>query len=241
MFQQAKQNRIFQDVIHQIQEAILQGRLSTGDKLPAERKLKEIFKTSRGTIREALRVLEQKGLIEIKTGTSGGAIIKAVTTHQVSESLNLLIRSQKISLNNLAEFREGVEGIVTGLAALRAKKQDLDFLKSILKQAEEHLREGVTNWNIFINVDNNFHMALAQIAGNPIYESVLKTVHDNINPYYNRFLSKEEKIMKENYQDMSEIVKAVEKGLADKARSLAQDHVKRFNQFMKTSSNNGET
>ena len=51
MFQQAKQNRVFQDVIDQIQEAILQGKLKAGDKLPAERELKEMFKTSRGTLR----------------------------------------------------------------------------------------------------------------------------------------------------------------------------------------------
>jgi len=94
MFQEAKQNRIFQDVIVQIQEAILQGKLKAGDKLPPERELKEMFKTSRGTLREALRVLEQKGLIRIKTGVNGGAIVKPLTTHQVSESLALLIRYQ---------------------------------------------------------------------------------------------------------------------------------------------------
>ncbi len=74
MFQKAKQNRIFQDVVDQIQEAILQGRLKAGNKLPSERELQEIFQTSRGTLREALRVLEQKGLITIKTGVSGGPL-----------------------------------------------------------------------------------------------------------------------------------------------------------------------
>lgn len=58
MFQEARQNRTFQNVIDQIQEAILQGRLKAGDKLPPERELKEMFNTSRGTLREALRVLE---------------------------------------------------------------------------------------------------------------------------------------------------------------------------------------
>ena len=104
MFRQAEQNRIFQDVIDQIQEAILQSRLKAGDKLPAERELKEMFKTSRGTLRETLRVLERKALITIKTGVSGRAIVKAVTTHQVSENLALLMRYQRVSLRNLAEF-----------------------------------------------------------------------------------------------------------------------------------------
>ena len=105
MFRQARQSRIFEDVIDQIQEAILTGELSVGDKLPAERNLKEMFRTSRGTLREALRVLEQKGLITIKTGTNGGAIVKCPTTDQITESLTLLLRYEKVSLRDLAEFR----------------------------------------------------------------------------------------------------------------------------------------
>ena len=136
MFTQAKQSRVFQDVIYQIEEAILKGKLKAGDRLPAERELKEIFRTSRGTLREALRVLEQKGLIAIKTGANGGPVVKEVTTRQVSESLGLLIRYQKIPLKDLAEFREGVEGIVAGLAAQRAKRRDKEHLKKL----------GVSSW-----------------------------------------------------------------------------------------------
>lgn len=232
MFKQVKQNRVFQDVIEQIQDAILEGKLKAGDKLPAERKLKEMFQTSRGTLREALRVLEQKGLIEIKTGVNGGAIVKTVTAHQVSESLDLLIRSQEVSLQELAEFREGVEGIVTGLATECAKKKDIAVLRGLLKKAEEYVAEGISRWDEFIDNDNQFHMALARIAGNRIYETVLKTVHDNVNRYYNRFLAKEKKIMKTNYLDLCDIADAVAIGDPATARSVAGKHVRRFNKFM---------
>ncbi len=191
-----------------------------------------MFKTSRGTLREALRVLEQKGLITIKTGVSGGPIVRAVTTHQVSESLALLIRYQKVSLRDLAEFREGVEGIVAGLAAERANKKHVASLKRLLSQAKTHLDGGISHWDEFIRTDNRVHMALAHIAGNPVYESVLQTVHENIYRYYDRFLPKEEDIIRQNYQDLCAIVKAVEKGQSPKARLLAQEHVNRFNRFM---------
>ena len=59
-FRAARQNRIFQDIVEQIQEAILSGQYQTGDVLPSERELKETFQTSRGTLREALRVLSKK-------------------------------------------------------------------------------------------------------------------------------------------------------------------------------------
>ena len=71
MFQKARKNRIYQDVVDQIEEAILDGKLKVGDILPPERALMERFETSRGTLREALRVLEQKGLIEIRLGKNG--------------------------------------------------------------------------------------------------------------------------------------------------------------------------
>jgi len=116
MFQAAKQTKVFQDVVEQIQEAIFDGRLETGQTLPAERELKGIFNISRGTLREALRVLEQKGLIEIKLGVGGGSIVKAVDIEQISESLGLLIRSQKVSLNHLAQFREDVESTIAAHA-----------------------------------------------------------------------------------------------------------------------------
>ena len=232
MFQQAKQSRIFQDVIRQIEEAILQGKLKAGDRLPSERELKDIFQTSRGTLREALRVLEQKGLIAIKTGVNGWPVVKEVTTRQVSESLALLIRYQKIPLRDLAEFREGVEGIVAGLAAGRAEPKDIERLKSLLEDARRHLESGVSGWDDFIEVDNSLHMALANIAGNQVYESVLRMVHDNIVRYYNRFLEKKREIMEENYRDLCDIVEAIEGGQKDRARLIARDHVKRFNRFM---------
>jgi len=241
MFRQARQSRVFEDVIHQIQEAILTGKLSVGDKLPAERDLKGMFRTSRGTLREALRVLEQKGLITIKTGTNGGAIVKGPSTDQITESLTLLLRYEKVSLRDLAEFREGVEGMVTGLAAERAKTKDIQSLRKLLGEARMHLEKGVAHWDDFISVDNRLHMALAHIAGNPVYQSVLQTVHGNINQYYARYLPKEEKNLRENYQDLCEIVKAVELGHAAEARLLAQHHVRRFNRFMEEKEERRET
>ncbi|MGD2186795.1 MAG: FadR/GntR family transcriptional regulator [Desulfobacterales bacterium] len=233
MFQAAKQIKVFQDVVQQIQEAILDGRLKTGDTLPSERQLKGMFNISRGTLREALRVLEQKGLIEIKLGVGGGSVIKDINTDQISESLGLLIRSQKVSLNHLAEFREDVEGIVAAHAAARCSKTDILGLKALLTKARKCIDSGTSQRNAFIEIDKQLHMKLAQVAENPIYISVLHSVHENIHRYYDRFLSMEERELQENYQDLCDLVMAVEQGRADQARQLARSHVRRFNQYMK--------
>lgn len=233
MFQAAKQTKVFQDVVEQIQEAIFDGRLETGQTLPAERELKAMFNISRGTLREALRVLEQKGLIEIKLGVGGGSVVKAVDTEQISESLGLLIRSQKVSLNHLAQFREDVESIIAAHAAQWHSQEDIKSLKQLLSKALKCVKRGRSQRDAFINIDKQIHMAMAEITGNPIYISVLHSIHDNIHRYYDRFLSMEEPELEENYRDLCEIVEAIENGQVDRARKLAQQHVKRFNQYMK--------
>lgn len=232
MFQAAKQTKIFQDVVAQIQDAILDGRLKTGDTLPSERQLKDMFNISRGTLREALRVLEQKGLIEIKLGVGGGSVVKDLNADQVSEGLALLIRSQKVSLNHLAEFREDVEGIVAARAATRRSATDIDVLTELLADARKCIDADPSQRDAFLDIDKRIHMTLAEVTANPIYISVLHSVHDNIHRYYDEFLSMDKHELQENYRDLCDLVQAVEKNQADRARRLARNHVRRFNQYM---------
>jgi DNA-binding FadR family transcriptional regulator len=232
MFKAAKQNRIFQDAVEQIQETILSGKLKPGEMLPAERELKEVLQVSRGTLREALRVLEQKGLIEIKLGVGGGAVVQDMSYDQMNESLALLIRYQKVSLQHLSEFRVGVEGRVTALAAARATPADVIRLKSMLEQAREFVEKGSAFQKEFVEVDKQIHLALAEITGNPVYISLHHTVHDNIDQYYESFLSMKQRELEENFTDLGSIVDAVEKKDVEQARQLAEAHVLRFNHYM---------
>jgi DNA-binding FadR family transcriptional regulator len=232
MFRAAKQNRIFQDVVDQIEEAIVAGKLQPGDTLPSERDLKELFQTSRGTLREALRVLEQKGLIEIKLGVGGGSVVKAAPMEQICDSLDLLVRFQQISLEHLAEFREGIEGIVAATACRRATRGDIAELERLLAKAGTYVAKGVSQWRRFVEIDKQIHQALAQITGNPMYIVVHQMVHDNIQRYYERFLPWTEAMLKENFEDLRDIVDLIKKGAADQASALARRHVQRFSDYM---------
>jgi GntR family transcriptional repressor for pyruvate dehydrogenase complex len=232
LFRVAKQNRIFQDVVEQIQEAIIDGHLKVGDRLPAERELKAMLQTSRSTLREALRVLEQKGLIEIKLGTGGGAVVKAVSSDLVAESLDLLIRSHQVSLRHIAEFRERVEGDVVRLATSRMQESDKGTLKKLLDDARQCAIRGNEAVSDFLTADKNIHLYIARMTGNPIYISILKTIHENIRRYYDEFLVMEEPEMKENLADLEDVVAAMEKGEAEKAGDIARTHVMRFNNYM---------
>jgi GntR family transcriptional regulator, transcriptional repressor for pyruvate dehydrogenase complex len=232
MFQTAKPTKIFQDVVSQIEEAILTGRIRTGETLPSERELKETFQISRGTLREALRVLEQKGLIEIRLGVGGGSVVRDVDHGRVSESLGLLIRSQKVSLLHLAEFREAVEGSIAAQAAERRSASDVRQLKDLIDAARKCIEFGRRQRDEFLEVDRQIHMTIAATTGNPIYQSVLSSIHDNIHRYYDRFLSMDDRELLENFTDLCELVDAIDRGHSDDARRIAREHVRRFNGYM---------
>jgi len=232
MFKKATKSRVFQDVVDQVQEAILSGRLRAGDRLPAEREMVDMFQTSRGTLREALRVLENKGLIEIRLGVAGGAVVRAIGTDRVSESLALLIRTQAVPLDELAEFREGVEGNVAALAARRATAEDGAHLRELMAEARAFYEQGVEAWEAFVGVDRRIHSAIARISRNAIYAFVLQSVHDNIPPYYERYLQSSASVLAENYQDLCALTAAIEAGDPAAARRAAQTHVRRFHRYM---------
>ena len=119
------------------------------------------------------------------------------------------------------------------LIPLGLDSNEIIILIHLLGKALECVEMGRSERNLFIGIDKQIHMTLAEITGNPIYISILHSIHENIHRYYDRFLSMEETELQENYQDLCRLVEAVEIGRVDQARELARDHVKRFNQYMK--------
>jgi len=230
MFIKAKQSRVFQDVVEQIQDAIMSGKLEPGSKLPAERELKDMFNTSRGTLREALRVLEQKGLIEIKLGVSGGAIIKRIDTGIMMESMALLIRSGEVSLEHLAEFRIKTEGTIAELATQRATKKDIKELEKLFNRAKAYYEQ--SDWENFLKTDEKMHTYIGIMTRNPVFQFVQKTIHDNIHLYYNEYLPMAQDRSLENLMDFKKIIEAMKAGEAVTASDIIRDHIKRFNDKM---------
>lgn len=230
-FKKARPTKVIHDIFNQIEEAIVDGRYKAGDRLPSERELCDLFEASRGTLREAFRLLEQKGLITVKVGAGGGTFVKPVTAEKVSESLDLLLKFGGVSLGELAEFREFLEGITAGLAAKRAKKEGIQQLKNLLAEAKRYLKEGVSQWDAFIRVDSEFHKTLAQITRNQLFVSVFQTVYENMYRYHDKYLPKEEGVMNLIARQQRQIVNAVEKGQSEKARLKTQKHVRKFNEL----------
>jgi GntR family transcriptional repressor for pyruvate dehydrogenase complex len=231
MLKAAKANRVFEDIIHQIEDAITSREFKPGDKLPPERELQKTLETSRPTLREALRVLEQKGLIEIRTGAKGGAFIKAAGVDRMSENLALLIHQRKVSLKHLFEFRLSIEGLVTGLAARNATTKDLKRLTKHINGLAELLEEGSKRWKEFYVVESLLHQAIPEMSRNPIFDWILQTVHSSMWIYY-EMLPHSEQLLRDVYRDWCEIVDAIKEKDEIKAAGVANAHVVTYNRYL---------
>lgn len=226
--QKLGENRRFHHVVDQLQEAILSGDLKPGDGLPSEMKLKEMFETGRGTIREALRMLEQKGLIDIRVGAGGGIFVRDMGTEKITEHLKMLIQFKKVNVTHIATFREGVEGSVAAMAAEKANKEDVEVLRSSLSEIKKLMTRDNSYWHRFIDIDIEIHLTIAKIAANPIYEAVIEMIHQDILGSTVHFSEKNQKVLQQNYDDLKGIVNAIAAKDAEKAKTLARLHVNRF-------------
>ena len=232
LFHRARQNRVYEDVVEQIQAAILDGKIAVGARLPAERELCEQLHTSRGTVREALRILEQKGLIEIRLGVNGGAYVQGAGSTLMAENLSMLLRSNDISLEHLEEFRAAIESSAAWLAARRITPEGIASLETLLAQAETLYRQGREQWDACVRVDEQIHQAVARASANPLYDYVLGSIHANIHHFYDMFLEAGAEVMEENYLDLKQICTAIINQQAEEAAELMRSHVRRFASYM---------
>ncbi len=233
-FTKMKPKKGYQHLVEEIQNAICEGEFRVGERLPSEMKLAELFSTSRGTVREALRVLEQKGLVDIKTGVRGGPVVKGATTEAMSDSIGLLIRHQKVSLEELSEFRELLEGHVAAQAARTASPEQRDELTGIMAgiKAIAYGEDTPADWENFNRQDSRFHRALARCGGNVLIQANLDTLHENIQAYFVRYLPFKPAYLVENVNSLGAILDSVMNRNPEEARKRAVAHVRIFTRLM---------
>jgi len=230
-FTKAKQNRIFQDIVDQVEEVILDGRIKPDERLPAERELCEQFKASRGTLREALRILEQKGLIEIRLGAGGGAFVRETNSELITENLAMFIRSDKATPAHLLQFLEEVEATVAALAAERATTDDIGILKRLVLKAQQYKDNGADGREQFAQTDGEIQQEICRIADNPIYEFLLQSIHDNLGRYFERSMEQDPKKLDEKFQNLRMMVYAIGRNDESLAARQAREYALGFRTY----------
>lgn len=163
-------DKLVDRVVANIQQLILDGQLQTGMRLPPERDFAERLGVSRTVLREAVRILVTKGLLETRHGV--GTVVRQMSNDQFLEPLSLLLRNYNLSVEQLYEVRSILEVGTVRLAAAAATADDLADLRRVL-DAMQGAAEDVPR---FIALDDEFHMRIAQAAHNPLLELLAQSI-----------------------------------------------------------------
>jgi GntR family transcriptional repressor for pyruvate dehydrogenase complex len=171
MYKLVQTSRLYEQIVQQIEESIEKGALKPGDQLPAERELAQQFGVSRTAVREAVKTLHEKGLVEAYPGR--GTFITNGTSNSVRQSLDRMIRAgQAEGTAHLAEVREILEPEIAALAAARADEENIAAMREALLVMDDAKKDP----QAFIEADLDFHLALAEAASNPLILSLIDSI-----------------------------------------------------------------
>lgn len=165
-----RRGRLSEQVVAEIERMILEEYRDPGMRVPKEAELADRFRVSRIVIREAMKILEERGVVEVRAGR--GTLTAAPTPERVKSALLRLFRDQPIptlkEMELMLELRETLEETVASLAAVRATPEDLQQIESALTDmaADRSVEET-------IEADLRFHVAIAKAAHNRFFEMVL--------------------------------------------------------------------
>jgi GntR family transcriptional regulator, transcriptional repressor for pyruvate dehydrogenase complex len=171
MYKLVRSSRLYEQIVQQIEDSILNGTLKAGDQLPSERELALKFGVSRTAVREAVKSLHEKGLVEAYSGR--GTFITNGTSQAVTQSINLMMKiDQADGSGSLAEVRQILEPEIAALAATRIQEPQLALMREAFSVMNQALRDP----DAYIEADLDFHLALAEAVGNPLILSLLDSI-----------------------------------------------------------------
>jgi len=163
--------RRYERVVQQIEQWILDGSMKPGDQLPGEHVLAQRFGVSRTAVREAVKTLREKGLIEPCSGR--GTFITHGMSQVMRQSLDLAAKMGQLDGSvHLGEVRNILEPHIAALAATRVEGQHL----RVMREAFQAMDQNLTDPEGYIEADLEFHLALAEAAGNPFILSLLDSI-----------------------------------------------------------------
>lgn len=168
----ARKVRLHEEIVSQIRELIAQGELKSGDKLPAERRLAEIFRVSRHSVREAIRALEQLQIVTSKLGD--GTYVLEKKEEQVIEPLATALERCRGKLAEVLELRKLIEPQIASLAAQHVTDEQLAGLRA---QLDEQIAD-IQNGNTGSEADCEFHKLIAAATGNTVLLEMVTRIHD---------------------------------------------------------------
>ncbi|UZQ50554.1 FadR/GntR family transcriptional regulator [Clostridium kluyveri] len=151
---------LYANIVDDLESKIKKGDLIDGTKLPSERLMAEKYNVSRNVVREAFKVMAEKGLVEIHIGK--GAYVSIPKENVITSKLQEAISISKSNLNEILEVRKILEEAVAKRAIQKATKENIRNLEEIYNRMES----AIGDTSKFTQEDINFHIELAKCTGN---------------------------------------------------------------------------
>ena len=212
-------------IYEQIRAKILSGELKPGDKLPAERDLIEMFQRSRPTVREALRMLENKNYVTISRGK--GTIVNKPSTDEIERTLANLVRLNLVSTENVIDIRNVCEDLAISLAAQNRSEEDVVHLQTILEEAERISDD----FRQYMDYGIRFNVAMARASHNEMLYLIVRITskfsHDKMSAQVAKLTPEKKaaltKLIGQQHQEMLDAIIAQN---PEKAVALNTSHIR---------------
>lgn len=231
VFKPVTPKRTFEEISEQIRRLILQGVFKPGDRLPSERELAEKFGTGRMSVREALRKLEEAGLIYVKQGADGGIFVKGLDWSGFAKTISMLFSAGNITLKELAEARLAIESIILkeGITAftekdIRALEENIKICEKLLPEKRDAKYPSYADARL-----GDFHLVIADSCNNRLFTYFVKSI---------LALYSDQKLYVPDYEEYErhlhqhkKILSAIKERDVDAALAALEEHIKSITSF----------
>jgi DNA-binding FadR family transcriptional regulator len=207
-----------QAVADHLRGLIHRGEVGPGDRLPAERELAEQLGVARISLREALKILQDDGYVQVRRGAAGGTYVTELL--QPVEQWRARMRDQVGEIDDVIDFRIALETDAAWLAARRRSQSDLAQLRMAIKELR-----GAAGRTVFRSADSRFHDRLARSSGNRRLETAIRAIrgelfspHDLL-PYVDP--------VEESVRDHGQIYQSIKDREPEAAAAAMREHIER--------------
>src|SRR3990172_4224704 len=217
-----REQRLYEKVVDRILELIAANAWPSGHRLPPERELAKAFGVSRTVVREALKALEARGVLESATGS--GVYVRAADSSMVSRSLQIYLQlSNQDGVNmRLTEIRRILEVGIAALAAERATSEQRAKLRSLCQE----MRANASSPRKLAELDFSLHTLLAEATQNELFDVLLAPLLEQLRHLFAyAWEGYGERPLELIFQQHEAIAAAVERGDADAAHRAMMEHM----------------
>jgi len=216
-FKIIKRESTLEVIVQQIKDQIKKGILKPGEKLPSERKLADLLRVSRASIREAIQALAFSGYLEVIQGK--GTYILEIAT-QYDEIVKFFSEFSNYSLDYLMEARIMLEGEFARLAALNASPEEIDVIERIFNEIAKS-----KDINSFVVKDLKFHLTIAKATHNPIMNGIMKIIVEMLYKETQKIIEISKDTRVNTIETTRNLVQAIKQRNADQAKELMSEHI----------------